>query len=163
MTIPRYRLEKFNARWASEILQWAMSPEELFHWSADRSLPRGDPSIFLRWHSDPDIKPYALICNRQPVAYGELWLEWEERFAEIARLIVSPKHRRKGLATMLLEDLSSKANEAGYERVWVRVLPSNSAARTCYETAGFRQVPEAEQVRLNKGQRYEFIWLQRST
>lgn len=68
---------------------------------------------------------------------------------ELGRLIVSPRHRRQGLARLLIARLASIAHEAGARQIWMRVLPTNAAAIRCYESAGFTRVPEEQQAALN--------------
>jgi ribosomal protein S18 acetylase RimI-like enzyme len=44
-------------------------------------------------------------------------------------------------------------------RVFLRVVPDNQIAISCYHRAGFTPVSSAEQQSLNKGQPVEYHWM----
>jgi ribosomal protein S18 acetylase RimI-like enzyme len=56
---------------------------------------------------------------------------------EIKGLSVSPAHRRRGVATALLHAAVEQARAAGAERLTLRVLGHNTAARELYAAFGF--------------------------
>lgn len=60
--------------------------------------------------------------------------EWE-----LENIVVVPDARRKGLATMLLRELVSRAQAARGEFVFLEVRESNAAARAFYVKAGFEE------------------------
>jgi [ribosomal protein S18]-alanine N-acetyltransferase len=47
----------------------------------------------------------------------------------------------------------------GFRDVWMRVVPWNAPALACYEGAGFVRTTAEEEVRFNRGQPYEYVWL----
>lgn len=157
------RLEPFRPAHAAVVLSWARSPEDLFFWCARRDHPLEDPAVFAEWHRDPDIHPFVLSGEDGPVAYGEVWTDDSDRTAELARLLVAPERRGAGLGRRLSELLSREAARSGYDSVWVRVFPSNRAALACYDRAGFHRADPEEQLRLNAGERHEFVWMSRPT
>ena len=61
--------------------------------------------------------------------------EWE-----LENIVVAPAARRKGLGRQLIGALLTRAREAGSEAVFLEVRESNTAARSLYERAGFRQI-----------------------
>ncbi len=63
---------------------------------------------------------------------GEVWLDDEEEEVELARLIVAPSHRGRGIGRQLVSELVELAR-AGYPDVFVRVHPDNAAACTAIE------------------------------
>lgn len=63
-------------------------------------------------------------------AAGTLW-------GGIGSMVVATPHRRRGLATRLLDALRAKAAEQGAERVFLEVMRDNTAARNLYRAAGF--------------------------
>lgn len=155
------RLMPFEQRWADGVLGWIASPEELFHWSARTDFPLVDTSVFDRWHTGPQVSAHVLLVQGEAVAYGELWLD-NESAVELARLIVAPDNRRRGFGTRLIEELCRFAGRSSASEIWLRVLPTNLAARRCYESAGFRRAVEEQQAAFNAGQRFRFVWLVRS-
>jgi [ribosomal protein S18]-alanine N-acetyltransferase len=60
--------------------------------------------------------------------------------AEILTLGVAPAAQRQGIARRLLDDLFTRAGEAGARRVVLEVAADNSAALALYETSGFGTV-----------------------
>lgn len=153
------RLEPFERRWAATVLGWITSPEELFHWTARTDFPLTDAMIFDEWHSDHEITPYVLLIDDDPRAYGEVWFEEGEPSAELGRLIVSPKHRRRSCGTLLIERLISTIRATECREVWVRLFPTNLAALGCYEAADFARVFGEQETALNADQRFSFVWM----
>jgi len=58
--------------------------------------------------------------------------------AEILRLTIAPKYRRKGCAEALLNTCFSDASAQGIETLFLEVRESNTPAITLYEKAGFK-------------------------
>jgi ribosomal protein S18 acetylase RimI-like enzyme len=159
------QLKPFGTAWAETILAWITTPQELRWWSARQDFPLTDPAVFDTWQADPQIAPHVLLRGDAPLAYGEVWFDDADRTAELARVIVSPRHRRQGHARALIERLSAVVQKAGYGDVFVRVFPDNIPAIRCYRAAGFARVSPAQEQSWNRGQRFDFIWmvLSRST
>ncbi len=76
--------------------------------------------------------------GRRVVAHGVLWHIDNE--AELANLAVERRHRRRGIAARLLDQLLEDASKAGVESVFLEVRESNEAAIALYLGRGFRQV-----------------------
>lgn len=62
--------------------------------------------------------------------------------SHLLTLCVGPEFRRRGLARQLLHHLLGRAREAGVERCFLEVRPSNEAAQQLYYRAGFVRVGE---------------------
>jgi [ribosomal protein S18]-alanine N-acetyltransferase len=60
--------------------------------------------------------------------------------AEIADLAVAPDWRRRGIGQALLTRSTAELVGAGVRTLYLEVRESNAAARTLYETNGFRSV-----------------------
>jgi ribosomal-protein-alanine N-acetyltransferase len=58
---------------------------------------------------------------------------------ELENLVVANQHRRRGLASELLQALIAIARKRKLERVLLEVRESNQAARALYEKAGFEE------------------------
>ncbi|MDO5410831.1 MAG: ribosomal protein S18-alanine N-acetyltransferase [Lachnospiraceae bacterium] len=56
---------------------------------------------------------------------------------ELLRVGVSPKARRKGIASALMSHMESCAVSKGIATIWLEVRESNTAARALYEKTGF--------------------------
>jgi [ribosomal protein S18]-alanine N-acetyltransferase len=76
----------------------------------------------------PESNPLGLL-----IAHN-LDREWE-----LENIAVAPAARKRGIATMLVQELISRAREADGESVFLEVRESNRPARALYEKLGFRQ------------------------
>jgi [ribosomal protein S18]-alanine N-acetyltransferase len=153
----------FEKEASSTILQWIQSPEELMNWTSRNDYPLEDIHVFDKWHSDPDIEAFQLIHDGEIQGYGELWCEIDEPWAELARLIIAPEARGKGLGKFLVQELSGMIKSKGFTEVWVRVSPSNRVALCCYESAGFSHISSEENRKFNSSERLEYLWMKKFT
>lgn len=96
-----------------------------------------------------------------PAAYGEVWADADEREVELARILVDPARRRRGLGARVVAALLERAVGFGYPDAFVRVVPDNDAAIRLYERAGFRRLPQRDEERCNRGQPLAYVWLRR--
>jgi len=154
----RMDLADFQSRYAAEIVGWATSVEEARAWCGHKDDALPAPSIFESWHADSDVHPYVLVRDGAPVAYGELWVDDEEGEIELARLIVRPSDRGRGVGRRLVEELIRKAAPFGFAQAYLRVLPGNGAAIACYLHAGFTRVSEPDERRFNERQPVRYAW-----
>ncbi|PRC49590.1 GNAT family N-acetyltransferase, partial [Mycobacterium sp. ITM-2017-0098] len=69
------------------------------------------------------------------------------RWAGLSAVRVSETERRKGLARRLCAGLLGWAYERGATRAYVQVVDDNTAARTLYESMGFRVHHRSRYVR----------------
>jgi ribosomal-protein-alanine N-acetyltransferase len=72
------------------------------------------------------------------VAYAGIWNVVDE--GHITNVAVHPGHRRRGVATMVVDNLLQVARERGAERFTLEVRRSNRSAIELYEKFGFREV-----------------------
>lgn len=63
------------------------------------------------------------------------------RIAEIKRMFVEPRWRRRGIAGALLHALEEAAAELGYDVVRLDTGPRQPYARRLYELSGYRPIP----------------------
>ena len=61
---------------------------------------------------------------------------------ELRRMAVDPAHRRKGVGRALLAMAEAFCRECGYRRVVLNTTELQSAARSLYESSGYRLVRE---------------------
>lgn len=62
--------------------------------------------------------------------------------AEIKRMYVEPELRGRGGARALLEALENSARDRGYPRVLLDTGPDQPHAKSLYESAGYRPIPD---------------------
>jgi RimJ/RimL family protein N-acetyltransferase len=152
-----HRLEAFDRSDAATVLSWARSPEEREAWAS--ITDDVDETIFERWHAENGVHPFGFLRGDRLTGYGEIWEDADEHEAELARLIVDPEMRGRGLGRRMVELLSQRARERGLDDVYVRVVPTNAAATNAYSAAGFVRTTPEEESRFNQGQPREYVWM----
>lgn len=152
-------LRRFQEPDAREVARWPTSIEEVRLWAGSAGGWPVDASVFRRWHADPDVKPYVLRDEGKLTGYGELWKDEAEQEVELARIIVSPADRGRGVGKRLVLLLLEQASLTGFPDAFVRVVPENGAALACYRGAGFSSVSETEREEFNRGQPVDYVWM----
>src|SRR5690606_33526061 len=82
----------------------------------------------------------AWIGERDGVASGYGLLSLGAGEAHVLNLCVAASARRLGLGWLLLDRLLDDARDAGAERVFLEVRPSNAEAVTLYHDTGFHLI-----------------------
>jgi ribosomal protein S18 acetylase RimI-like enzyme len=158
---PAPTLAPFRAEHGPELTRWVRSVDEASRWASLDHLPTLDD--LARWHAQPYATPYALLRGPSVVGYGEVWDDGEEDRgedeAELARLVIHPEHRGRGLGRALTRLLADEAWRRGVAEVWLRVVADNTPARRAYEAAGFVRATPEEEAAFNAGQRRAYVWM----
>jgi RimJ/RimL family protein N-acetyltransferase len=149
-------LRPFDASLASIVVAWASSPREGDRWA---SVGEATEQTMARWHAETGVHPFVLVVDGSPRGYGEVWEDPDEDEAELGRVIVDPEVRGRGLGRLLVTLLAERARELGYDQIWVRVVPTNRAATTCYARAGFVRAPRELEAAFNVGQPRRYVWM----
>jgi len=151
-------LQPFHARHAELVLSWVRSREEADRW-ASAGARELRPELLREWHADADVHPYLCVDGGEPVGYGEVWHDGEAGEAELARILVAPEERGRGVGRALTRLLAAKARAAGFDEVWLRVVPDNEQAIAAYRAAGFARASEKEERAFNVGQPLAYVWM----
>jgi len=154
------KLRPFEGDHAPTILGWASNDTELGNWASLTARPSS--SIFTDWHADADVHAYVLHDDDVPIAYGEIWVSREDDEVELARILVSPLARGRGVGRALVEQLLDAARAHDVSNAWVRIVPDNEPAIRCYRSAGFEPVSVELEQAFNAPQPREYRWLRRS-
>jgi ribosomal protein S18 acetylase RimI-like enzyme len=151
-------LEPFDESQAAVVLGWIRSREEADRWASagHRDL---EPALLREWHADPEVRPFLWLEDGLPVAYGEVWDEAEADEAELARIVVAPERRGAGIGRAFVGLLVEQARAAGFDDVWLRVVPDNAPAIACYRGAGFVRASAEEETAFNEGQPVAYVWM----
>ncbi|MGA6224269.1 GNAT family N-acetyltransferase [Streptomyces umbrinus] len=148
----------FSTAHATTVATWPLSATEVAMWCGRGDFPVAAETV-AAWQQDTDVSARLLVEDERPVAYGELWFDAEEDEVELARIIVAPEARGRGLGRVLVRGLLGEARNSGHSDVFMRVHPDNDRALRCYRGAGFVPVgPELTQA-WNAVQPVAYVWL----
>ena len=143
---------------AAAILGWVRTVEEASNW-ASVPLLRLRPGIFADWHAEEGVVPLVGRLEGELCCYGEIWEDPPEHEAELARIIVEPSRRGRGIGRAFIALLAAEARRRGFQQVWVRVVPENLAAVACYRAAGFVRAGRKEERLFNVDQPRAYVWM----
>jgi ribosomal-protein-alanine N-acetyltransferase len=87
-----------------------------------------------------------LVCSR----YADVW--------HLMNIAVAPEHRRRGIATQLMEELFGRAGSDA--RFTLEVRASNGAAIAMYERFGFRPSGHRRRYYHDNGEDALVMWLE---
>jgi [ribosomal protein S18]-alanine N-acetyltransferase len=165
MTVMPARLIEPNPADAAQIASWSTSAQDARWWCSRAEHPF-PPDVVRSWWDRSDVRPYLLTTGLdgtddtlRAVGYGELWLDQDEDEVELARLIVDPALRGRGLGRELVRLLLERAAATGLRQCFLRVDPTNDRAGRVYLAAGFRDVEPELADQWNIGQSTAFRWL----
>ena len=150
-------LKPFDPAYAADVASWGGSPGEVLMWCGLREYPV-PASAVLGWQSD-DVAGHLLFADGELVGYGELWFDDEEDEIELARIIVNPAVRGRGIGQVLVHRLTAAALATDYSDIFMRVHPDNTAALRCYQRASFTPVDPALAAAWNAEQPIAYVWL----
>ena len=153
-------LRAFEGEHSALVAGWASSAQEVSLLSGRNEYPF-PAELMTSWRKvADDIRAYLYYDGENPIAYGELWLDDEEDEVELARIIVAPEFRGKGIGTEFVRALLVPALDAGYSDLFLRVRPDNEPAIRTYLRVGFTPVDEALAAEWNTPQPINYTWLQ---
>ena len=156
-------LSPFRRRHAAVVGGWATSAQEVSLLCGREEFPF--PADLLdTWPKDADdIVRFVFLDGETPIGYGELWLDDEEDEVELARIILAPQHRGRGLGSRLVRALLAEALKTGHASVFLRVRPDNTTAIRTYQRVGFTSVDAALAAEWNAPQPVQYAWFQYPT
>ncbi|MFF6870047.1 GNAT family N-acetyltransferase [Streptomyces sp. NPDC003444] len=150
----------FSAEHAATVAAWPASSREVLLWCGRREFPVTGETV-AGWQEDPEVHGHVLVGDGAVLGYGEVWTDAEEDEAELARIVVAPEARGRGVGRVLVRALLDRALGAGFDDVFLRVHPDNAVALRCYEGAGFVPVDPDEAAEWNAVQPVPYVWLTR--
>ena len=130
----------------SEIMTWFSNEEELSIWSGPNFR---FPLSFNSFKEDlklDELKAFALISDKSELlAFGQYSLRVNR--CHLVRLIVSPHHRRQGVASILIEQLMTLGkSDLKTQSSSLFVLEHNINAIKAYKKVGFSMTNYPEKI-----------------
>jgi ribosomal protein S18 acetylase RimI-like enzyme len=150
-----FTLVPFTPDRAALVAGWVGSADEADRWCSRAEHPF-PAEVVAGWSTQDDVAAYLLLDGSTPVAYGEVWSDDEEDEAELARLLVAPVERGRGVGRALTTELIGRA---GFDDVFLRVRPDNAVALATYRGSGFADVAPELQAEWNVPQPRPYVWL----
>jgi [ribosomal protein S18]-alanine N-acetyltransferase len=83
----------------------------------------------------PGRQALVAVTGKEIMGYAVTWAVGD--VADLQRLVVSSRARRRGIGTRLVDDLVARTAARGACRVLLEVSEANVAARACYRGLGF--------------------------
>jgi ribosomal protein S18 acetylase RimI-like enzyme len=108
-------------------------------WIAAGSLPSTTDSLDGLARLLADDPQALLVAELDGVLAGSLIAAWDGWRGSFYRLAVSPEHRRKGLATMLLREGERRLRERGAVRLTAIVADDDPTAMRFWQATGYEQ------------------------
>jgi ribosomal protein S18 acetylase RimI-like enzyme len=97
-------------------------------------LRQGDSAIFIASEQDEMLGFAQLYPSFSSIAMQRVWI--------LNDLYVKEEHRRKGIATRLMDAVEVYAKESGAVRITLVTQIDNQIAQQLYESRGFIRDPE---------------------
>ncbi|WP_433161787.1 GNAT family N-acetyltransferase [Kribbella sp. CA-247076] len=155
-------LRGFSDEYGRLVAGWAGTAQEVGLLCGRNEYPF-PAELIGSWRTvDPDIQSYLYFDGETPVGYGEVWLDDEEDEVELARIIVDPARRGRGIGAELVRALLKPAVAAGHPDIFLRVRPDNAIAIKTYLDVGFVDVSQQEMDEWNAAQPIPYRWMRYS-
>jgi len=148
----------------------SVSPEQIInkvslHKEWDLTI---EPAVSAAWmtafmslegHKSQETKAFTEIFRAIPLVKGFIALKMREEIIAVATIatedgwgyisnvIVSPKYRRRGIASQLMLHLALWAKKHGTENLFMQVLANNEPALRLYDTLGFVTIAKSYYVK----------------
>lgn len=100
-----------------------------------KALLHALPEVFqkLEWTMDDQkaaVERYGPWMTCSPDDAEGAWV--------VENVAAIPEHRRKGVVSMLIDEVLNRGRESGFKRAQIGVLINNTPARKAYEKCGFK-------------------------
>ncbi|MBZ4688348.1 MAG: [ribosomal protein S18]-alanine N-acetyltransferase [Clostridia bacterium] len=94
---------------------------------------------FVTEVQDNDFAKYFVALQHSVViGYAGMWIILDE--SHVTTIAVHPDFRKQGLGRLLMTTLMKEAIVLGADRITLEVRPSNTSARSLYNSLGFKPV-----------------------
>lgn len=122
---------------------WFPTPEALAQWGGSGlrfPLDVGQIAAMLaETMTNPPLRlAFAGLVGDETAAHAQVVLDWTDGVARLARFIVAPNYRGRGLARPFLAEVFARLDAVGgFPRLELNVYTFNAPAIALYESLGF--------------------------
>ena len=141
----RLQVEKFRAGDIGRVCSWIKSEAAMVQWAGPSfSWPMTQKQLREQLRTAKGkaatLFPFGLYRGSVLIGYCELArYDRKSQSVHLSRVIISPKHRNKGFARIMIERvLKFGFEELGLNRVALGVFDFNKPAIKCYKNMGFK-------------------------
>lgn len=108
----------------------------------DLAIRDGDEHAFYSQFNKIQSIKQVIVAYEHDVAIGCGGLkEFSLDTLEVKRMFVEPKHRGKGIASVILRELESWAQESGYKKCILETGTKQPEAIALYQKNGYKRIP----------------------
>lgn len=154
-------LEPFRPADTGRLQGWVRTPEELMRWTGAGlvfPLDRAQIEAVLERSAASGGSVWRVCEQGRTVGHVELHPDRGHPTATIARVLVAPGRRGRGIATAAMRRVVEIGfDERRLHRLELRVLDGNDAAIACYARVGFAVEGRLRESRLLDGRRLDTL------
>ncbi len=122
------------------LLSWVSGAEELYRFSGGSLTWPMDDDRLDGLRALPGVSEWTAVTD-DGETFGHLATVWIDRdHARLARVIVAPERRGRGLSRPMVDAAVRMLRETGCREVVLHVVPGNDPALRSYRSAGFTEV-----------------------
>lgn len=140
------KLREFLPRDDAALISWVPTPDDLYLFTGPRlTWPLDSPQLD-ELRADPSFTAFTAVDeDEQPAGHVEL-VGTGEHSARLARVLVDPALRGRGLGEQLVLLALVTAKERGIRQLALFVFPGNARAIALYEKLGFEHRGPSDQL-----------------
>jgi len=86
---------------------------------------------------EPPHGQFLLLVEAGEAVAGGAFKRFDENTAELKRIWTHSRHRRRGLARRVVEELEKEARTFGYQRIYLTTGPQQPEAKALYLATGY--------------------------
>lgn len=160
------RLRPYKRTDSEALLSWLSDERTVELWKADRftwPLTSGQfEQYFVDFEQDPAACQFTTLDESGALAghFSFREIDYEKNSAHMGFIVVDPQARGKGYGRQMVTLALQYAFEIlGLKRVTLGVYDCNLAARNCYDSVGFKEIPREHKKTEFHGERWEYYYL----
>lgn len=120
------------------VTSWVQTPRDCEIWAGSGHYFPFDLATLPQAFAMNESNTFVFVEGNQVVAFGQVFGREESR-AHLARIVVNPALRGKGMGRAFVESLIEKARLEGFTRVSLNVDDLNPVALPLYQKLGFQK------------------------